>query len=58
VKRHWHLFTLHRHPDWHGHCPLEAFDLDGVAYTDINHWSCEHWHFHLLFRHRHTETGR
>lgn len=56
--QHRHRLVFHRHPDWHGHCPLEEFELDGVTYTDVNHWRCGRWHFHLPFKHRHTSSGR
>lgn len=47
-RRHWHLITRHKHPEWHGHC---SADVDG--------WhSCERTHWHFLWRHRHTATGR
>lgn len=53
---HLHLIAVHRHPDWHGHC-RHLWNERETTYFGILH-SCAHWHVHVLFRHRHTPTGR
>lgn len=52
LHRHW--FAFHRHPNWHGHCQHGYL---GKRLVPFEH-SCDRWHFHGPFKHRHTATGR
>jgi len=55
-RRHWHLWAHHAHPLWHGHC--EERPTPANPEMDPKLHSCWRPHWHFLFRHRHTESGR
>lgn len=42
---HRHVLALHRHPNWHGHCPM--------FFGQIGRHTCRRFHMHFWYKHDH-----